>query len=571
MSKTGRIVLKFFSGFVLLALLAVLILPKLINPNNYKSLIENSVHDATGFYFKISGPIEWQIFPSLALNLRDIQLSADEQHTKPLVQVKTAAINLALKPLFSKQLLFNEIELNKPEINVIPELLVPNVAGEPSVRHGSASKSPREVNKSASSSAIQVDIKKMSLSEGHITFWNHQQKSFALSDIELETSQFSTGEKTPVSLSAHFVEQANALSGRFKLEAAVQLGKPLWNITEMTGELTIDKAAILDKPLTGKLLIPTLEFNQQTQAFNLPQMKVSLDGQDALTGSIISQRAHDKLELAGKLNLAHFDARSLMAKFYPKMIKKLPRNAYKKINLSVVINANEEQLSLTDIKANLDTSQLEGALLYFSGGDQPRLDIDIDIDQIDIDKYWIPSESPVEKPTKPPLTENTTGFSVSQGADAERASEKSLTEKLKLSAEFKINRLKFMNLVFGRVYGKARSANGRYQLNPVSALMYEGQYRSSSVIDLNQQPATWQSEQSLKNINVRDFFNDFNKTNIFSGYATVNAHLAGRLAGAEQFMQHLSGTTQFSLINGYYEGADLSYLWSQARQFFGAG
>lgn len=104
-------------GVALLIAAAVLIVPLLLPTTSLRGEIENRVSAATGRAFKIHGDFSVSIFPSVALDARDVTLAnAPGGKARDMARIARMRIAVKLLPLFSGRIEASEVVLEKPVV-----------------------------------------------------------------------------------------------------------------------------------------------------------------------------------------------------------------------------------------------------------------------------------------------------------------------------------------------------------------------------------------------------------------------------------------------------------------------
>jgi AsmA protein len=123
MTKLLKILLWLLASLVIVIVLASVLLPILVDPNDYKDEIAQQVYNKTGRTLTIEGDIELSIsLPlSVSLDLGKIELSnAKGFNDTPFARMQGASLYVAIMPLLtSNQLDIGEIQLNGMELNLI--------------------------------------------------------------------------------------------------------------------------------------------------------------------------------------------------------------------------------------------------------------------------------------------------------------------------------------------------------------------------------------------------------------------------------------------------------------------
>ncbi|MCA1895752.1 AsmA family protein, partial [Shewanella putrefaciens] len=110
----------FLAILVTLALLVTLYLTVFFDPNDFKPEIVNAVKKQTGRELVIADDLSWTFFPALGINLGGISLSNPEGFTpKSMLDVNKAVAEVALIPLFRKEIQVAQLSLDGANINLV--------------------------------------------------------------------------------------------------------------------------------------------------------------------------------------------------------------------------------------------------------------------------------------------------------------------------------------------------------------------------------------------------------------------------------------------------------------------
>lgn len=105
---------------VTLVLFVTLYLTVFFDPNDFKPEIVNAVNKQTGRELVIGDDLSWTFFPALGINLGGISLSNPEGFTpKSMLDVNKAVAEVALMPLFRKEIQIAQLSLDGAKINLV--------------------------------------------------------------------------------------------------------------------------------------------------------------------------------------------------------------------------------------------------------------------------------------------------------------------------------------------------------------------------------------------------------------------------------------------------------------------
>jgi AsmA protein len=100
MKRTLKILLALVLGLIALLLLAVVVLPYVVDPNNYRDDLERIVHDRTGRELEIRGRIELSLFPWLGARVGAATLgNAPGFGPEPFARMEAADVRVRVWPL----------------------------------------------------------------------------------------------------------------------------------------------------------------------------------------------------------------------------------------------------------------------------------------------------------------------------------------------------------------------------------------------------------------------------------------------------------------------------------------
>jgi AsmA protein len=107
-------------ALVALAVIAVLVVIWLVDPNSFKSNIESAVRKATGREFQLVGDIDLDFFPWLALRTGEGQFgNAPGFGAEPMVRWKSAQLGARLLPLLRGRLVADRVMLEGADVRLV--------------------------------------------------------------------------------------------------------------------------------------------------------------------------------------------------------------------------------------------------------------------------------------------------------------------------------------------------------------------------------------------------------------------------------------------------------------------
>jgi len=191
--------LKIIGILLALILVAVIILPFIVNVNSFRPRLESTLTNALGREVKV-GNLGLSIL-SGSVSAEDLSIADDPAFSKdPFVQAKSLKVGVELLPLiFSKQLKVNELVLNQPEIR-----LIQTPGGKWNFSSlGGNTKSQKTEAPSSSSSMDNLSVSRVAVNNGSISLGKtNSSKVQTYEDVDITVKNFSSTSQFPFALTA---------------------------------------------------------------------------------------------------------------------------------------------------------------------------------------------------------------------------------------------------------------------------------------------------------------------------------------------------------------------------------
>jgi AsmA protein len=422
------------------------------DPNQYKPQIVRAVKDKTQRVLKLEGDIKLSLFPGIGATLGKISLS-EFGNDREFAGIEDFRISLKLLPLLSKQLVVDSIEIKNLRANLIrgkdgkfsiddltgggdkpapavkpsgPPVMIEidhvtlenatityidQAAGAKytlfklNVKTGRiASGVPSTINLSFTAQSDKPRLDLQSSLKTTVTF-DFDKRSYALDGLDFSTKGIAAGISNLAATARGDVD-AKLATGEFLISkfAVVATGKqegrdlnvrfdvPRLVVTrdKVSGEKIVLDAIISEgkSKITAKLDIPGIDGN--AQSFKAGEMTAGINMQQE--GATIKTRLRSPL--AGSIEAKWVEFAKLVATVNVSN-PKLPKNPIDAtINGSALVDLAKQNASMLFV-AKFDDSTIRGkaGLAKFA---PPQYAFDLDIDQLDADRY-LPKSDPKQK------------------------------------------------------------------------------------------------------------------------------------------------------------------------------
>ncbi len=548
MKKSLKIILYLLIASIITILVTVVCLPFIVNPNDFKIQIEDLVKKETGRTLTIKGDLKLSIFPWLGLSTGQISLSnAKGFGRKNFAQIQQSEIKIKLISLLSKQLDVSEIVFKGLNLH-----LSKNKQG---VNNWDDFKNLSNKDSKASNSLAILAIAGLSIEDAAITWDDLQTNQHSeIKNIQVKIGQLNFNQKIPLKLSLEFINQEPSFTQTVDISSQLIIDSSL-NIFQLKDF----KLALIAKGKTiptGSLsiyLFTNALFNKTEQQLKLSELNINL-GEFKFKADLNAD-----LRTPEKINLTATIANFNVAKFLHKMEINLPKMADEKAltDFEVVfkLQANTEQVNISDLVLKLDESTLKGSI-KISNFIKPTVQFDLSVDRINIDRYLPPKNSQISKKIVTPASTAIIGVS---------AIPIEMLKNLDIAGQIIIKQLKVNDLKMQELTLKLDAKKGIIQSNQTIKQFYKGLYQGGFNFNVNASEPVFILNEQFSDIQIAPLLNDINGESRLKGVVNVNAQLTGHGKTKEAIKSSLKGQVNFLFKDGIINRFNLQKIINQGK------
>ncbi|WP_237062005.1 MULTISPECIES: AsmA family protein [Microbulbifer] len=437
-----------------------------IDINRYKPQLEQMAAKQ-GVALQLDGDIGWQIWPSLALELEGVQLAPLPVPDQPLVKADRIAVGVAVMPLLKKRIEAQEIVLLGPQIDLRVdesgkgnwELLTEAMEAK---REAEAEEPPQlevEPEKEPGAQDLKLALEKLRIEDGVIRY----------ADAKAKTEY--TVEKLSVSAD-NLVPGGDA--GQVQATAEVSGSALKQPVT-----LDIDSTLAVDEGLNGLRLQP-FEFRAKSGA---AAARLYLRGH-------VRRSADDQpWQLQFTMNAEANPLRPWLEVTGTELVTQ-SGSALQKFSMETNVEGTEKEIKLTPLQLQLDETVFSGSG-QLRNAEIPGIDLTLRGGALVLDDY-LPPPSPQEE--EQPEQEAPPAEPVELPLTAMRG----FTANIELALE----RLNALELQLDAPLLRLNIDNGLYQLQELSADIYDGEFSTNGQFNARGQTATGQVTGGLVGVEI---------------------------------------------------------------------
>ena len=520
---------------VVLLVIVTFVLPKVVDPNNYKEKVRAVVYDRTGRELTIGEEIEWTVFPSIGLDLRNLSLSNRAGFgDQPMLTVGEARVSVKLIPMFR-----NKIEIGQIYLTGVSAYLRQNADGQNNWEDLTPALSDNTVMQQVVDGAVaKFEIE---ISDGSITLHNTNQSVEIPGGnaVGMELGQ-------PFDMKGQFTVNMvqEELAGEVRFGGRVQ---PASN-GKWLGIEGIDTSFKGEKGVAGKTLplemtaTANAEVDLSTRQAKLSDFVFRLFDL-AVNGDLNVTSLSSTPSYTGVFKLNEFSPKSLMKELGMEELQTEDETVLTRMSGDMKFAGAPGDFNMQELSVKLDKSTFNGTF-SIKGSDHSQLDYDFEIDSLNLDNYSsaVKDESGENSETESrnPIQAFGIFFILPGGGD------------------LSIGELVASGLTVTDINVTTSSKISELRLFPISAKLYGGQQQGDIKLDISGSSPILTTNQILTGIQVEGFLKDLTGNAKLEGTGDFYMKIRTDLTNSEIARRSLSGDIGLSVIDGAIVGIDVA-------------
>jgi AsmA protein len=489
----GRFLKWLFGLLILLVVLVVgaaIVLPMVIDPNEYKPQIIEAAEKQLGRDLTIEQDLGLSVFPWLGIETGGVRLgNAAGFAADSFLEVEQVGVRVKLMPLLSQRVEVDTLVLTGLKLNLEKDgdgkTNWADLAGA-----ADAEQPAQEQARAADEQKppMAVSIQGIRIENARIA-WDDRQagQKYVLDGVRIVTGSLAPGEQVPVEAGVVFTSTAPAMTLDADLQATVATNAEM-TAFEIAGLILNLAAEGEGLPSGGADLVLRADVVADTAAGTLSVDRLEFEGPAlSATGELAVQGLQTSPVAEGRLAIAETNPKTL-ASMFAAPIETTDPDALTRAGGEVAFDYADGALKLDPLSLSLDDSTLNGHVHLLDPAG-PVVRIKLALDEIDLDRYLPPAREGEAEAT--PST-------ASPPAEDPFAALRTLD----LQAEFSVGKLKVNNARMSNVTTKVVSRDGVLTMDPMGAELYEGKFDGRVVLNASGKTPKVAARNSLSGIQI---------------------------------------------------------------------
>jgi len=539
-------------GIVIGALAAVLVLGAvailvLVDPNDYRDDIEKLVERQTGRSLQIGGELDLELFPWLALGVRDVRLGNPPGYgTDAFLTVREASVGVKLFPLLNKRLEISRVAVDGLDVRLVSR-------GDDANNWKDLS-DPGDEKEESSGGAQQATIAGLDITHSTLVYTDEAEKSVTrLTKLEVHTGALGSGD--PVDASARFTydDGGAAPVAQIDAKAVIQLpqGTPKLDVTKLEAsgkwfgspdEDAAAKAEPAAAPIPFKLEVASLAVDLDAETLAPATLDVRLaDLPVKITAR--GEKLFGDYVVSGNVLVDSIAPRKVLPSLGVELPVTADPAALSSLSYKSDYRLTEKQLQLPALELVLDETRVRGNL-SIEDLDAMALRFDLNVNAINLDRYLEPAPPEGQKE-----------------GDATQAADEPPTD-------LRVGKATLSGLEFAEVRLPLEARAGRVHLGPTQARLFGGGYNGDLVLDARPAQARLSMNEKVRGIDIGALMKASFDTDRVVGRGDANAVLTGTGNTDAAILESLAGKLDFDVKEGAIAGVDLWYELRRAVALF---
>ncbi|MGH8369615.1 MAG: AsmA family protein [Gammaproteobacteria bacterium] len=552
--KPGRRPLKIvgISVAVIIGLLIItaIVLPFVINPNDFKPRIARLVQDKTGRTLDIQGNIKLSIFPWLGVQIGPMQLSnATGFGNMPFASINEADIHVRFLPLLHGKVQVGNIKLDGASIDLERDANGRSNWQDMLDHLGKASATPQQKAAAGNNKSVldNLRIEGLQLSDTKLRWndaQNHQQ--YTISDLALDMGAFAPAQPVRLTLGFDFAGTNPKLAGHadFKGTLIADPTRQIYTADDAKLEATASGDAVPGGEAKATLVWKHIVANLQSDTVAVNHLDASAYGA-TLHMDMQGKNVTRHPALTGKLTLDRFSPRQVLTALgHGNLVETRDPMALSSASAGFDFVASASSATLQNLQLKLDDTTLSGQAAVKDFKSQ-ALSFDLNMDRLDADRYLPPQKAGTPEKPREPLDINKVSVPVRT------------LRSLNMDGHFSIGQLTLMGATVSKLDLGVSAHQGLVKLDPLSATLYSGTLDGRAQVDARGDTPVVNEDLTLKDVQAGGLVKDLFAVDRLSGSVDLQSVLQARGATVGEMRHTLDGHLQFAFKDGAYEGVNV--------------
>ncbi len=554
-------------GVLLLAVALLFFLTRIFDPNDYKDNIREIAREKANVELTLGGDIGWSLFPWLGIELEQVGVAPVDQPDLALAEVGSLGLGVEVLPLLRRELRFSDVILNNVSLNLIRDAdgrgNWETVGPQSKEQAGAGAGADSAGSGGDQGQELDIAVQSVNITNAQVLYEDRQTgQSVQLSDVNLETGALVEGQPFDVAFIGLLTTEQPALRMRIDLQTVAQFDLGLERYQFDAINLKLDASGA---PFSGRAVSLQLQADSvvdlAAQIAELKQVRLSLADLRA-TGTIKATQLDQDMQLVGRLDVATFDARSLIEALGQEVPETSNPRALEAVSLGANLAGSANSLMLEDLQLQVDGNKFDGnmGLVDF---ERQALRFRLAGNRLDLDGYLPPVD---EAAAKEPV--GSSGGSKSESTPIAWSDEPvlplGLIAGLDVDGSLDMQEVILTEQAIRPLKVAVQARDGLVRLTQFEGGVFNGKFAATGQLDARTRPVTLSAKKKLTGMDSMAIQEAYDVAPQLRGVIDLDLDVRATGNSMLQWMSSLNGQSSFDVSDGALLGINLEQKLCQA-------
>ncbi|EPJ43323.1 MAG: hypothetical protein OFPII_42540 [Osedax symbiont Rs1] len=545
MKKLIKIITITLTAAVLLIVTGGAILGLFIDPNDYKSEIEQKALETANINLQINGDIGWSIYPSIGLDISSIKASFINQDS--LAALDSARVSIMLIPLLSGDIKVKAVTIKGLELNLVKSASGNNWQPQTAATTESETTDSSDASQ-PSEKQPNIDIESISIIDANVTYTDQVTGDVSsISAFNLTTDRIVLGQAFNAQLSFNAaISQAKQqlfsaetiINGNFSLDPAMQRFK----ISALDLQLKINADKNLQLQLKADIDANLAANSIAVDNLQINSFDLQANGALKLTGPQLAT-------ITGNLALETFDLKALLHKLQVSEIQTADDSSLRKVSLSTQIRGSVTQINFDQLHIKIDQTSIRGTASY--NLDSAMANFNLKGDSLNTNKYLAAntqSSNSTNASATPSTSKSASGYAKDIIIPIQPL------QDLKLKGELTFAQLIYQKTTISNLDLKLDAKDGLVKILKLNMHAYGASINNKITLDARKKNLKISIKNTTKKLQIGPILADFAQADVLTGLLSTSSNITASGQSVHSIVNSLNGKVQFTLADGVVKG-----------------
>lgn len=574
MKKLARIVGLVVLALVVLGVGVLFFLTRMFDPNDYKEQIQQAAREQANIELTLGGDIGWSLFPWLGIELKDVGIAPVEHPEQLLAEVGNMGLGVEVMPLLRRQLRMSDVILDSINLNLeVDENGVANwstIGPQDAQSETAEATAATEEGRAAAQQEAQehgqleVTVQSVRITNARINYVDRQNdQRIVLEEVNLSTGALLEDEPFDVAFLGLLTTSQPAMRVRIDLNTVASFDLDAERYQLDGFDLKLDASG---DPFNGRAVGMRLQgdsvIDLAAQTAELQQLRLSLADLRA-TGELTASQLDSDLQLAGNINIAQFDARTLVHALGQQLPEMAQANALSKVALSGTIDGGADSFMLRDMKLLVDGTELGGSL-GLASFEKTALRFDLTGNGLNIDHYLPPSEAAASTAPTAPVQGGSTAQTAPEPWSNDPVLPMETLAGLNIIGSLDMQQVQLTGQSISPFKMSLEAEGGNIRLRQFEGGVFGGQFAATATIGAGRVPAPLTLTGKLTGMDSQALQRAYEMPEQVRGLLNLDMNLTTQGNSMRNWINALNGDVRFDVADGALLGVNLEQKLCQA-------